>query len=488
MVILSKSKYLAFVQCAKLLWYNYNAKDKIPPPDAGTQAIFDQGHQVGILARDLFPGGIEVGAGIIDPVQVDRLSRAALAERKPLYEAGFINQQAYARADLLVPVGRDKWDLLEVKSSTEVKDINLRDLAFQWHTYTGSGLSIRKAFIVHISRDYVRKGDIIPEGLFVLAEQTGEVMPLLNGLKKEVAGALRVIAQAQEPDVAIGPHCSDPYECPLRDLCWKFLPRHSVTSLYRMGARKFDLLERGILSIKDLPAGEHLTAIQGIQARAVRTGSPHVDRAAIATFLGQLEYPLHYLDFETFGTAIPILDGSRPYQQIPFQYSLEIQQKPGGKTQRSSFLSDGKSDPRPEILRRLKAELGDRGSIVAYNAAFERSRLADAVELFPSYQDWWTEAELRLVDLLSPFRQFLYYHPDQEGSASIKDVLPALTGKGYEGMEIADGTTASLEFLRVMMGSAPSDERKMVRQQLIEYCGRDTSGMVEIVEKLRMMC
>lgn len=485
MTILSKSKYLAFIQCPKLLWYNYNARDKIPPPDAGTQAIFDQGHEVGFQARRLFPDGIEVGAGIIDPFEVDRRSRAALGQRKPLYEAGFINEHAYARADLLIPTGRDSWDLLEVKSSTDVKDINLRDLAFQWHTYSGGGLSLRKAFIVHISRDYVRKGEILPEALFARAEQTREVQPLLKDLKKEIAGALEIIAQKSEPQVAIGPQCSDPYDCPLQELCWKFLPRHSVTSLYRMGARKFELLQRGILSIKDVPAGEHLTAIQAIQARAVRTGSPHVDRAAISEFLEKLEYPLHFLDFETFGTAIPIFDDSRPYQQIPFQYSLEIQQKPGGKTRRISFLSDGKTDPRPEILARLRAELGDAGSILAYNAAFERSRLAEAVELFTSYRDWWTETELRIVDLLAPFRQFCYYHPDQEGSASIKDVLPALTGKGYEGMEISDGTTASLEFLRVMMGPVPSDEQKKVRQRLTEYCGRDTSGMVEIVEKLR---
>jgi hypothetical protein len=487
MTILSKSKYLAFLQCAKLLWYNYNAKDKIPPPDAATQAIFDQGHEVGLIARELYPGGIEVGSGIIDMAEVDRLSREALMQRKPLYEAGFIHQQAYARADILVPAERTRWDLFEVKSSTEVKDINLQDLAFQWHTYAGAGVDIRKVFIVYINKMYVRKGEVDPQKLFIQADITADVEPLLKDVKKGIPAALEIISHKTEPDIPIGPQCSDPYECPLKEFCWKFLPRQNVMTLYRIGARGFDLLNEGVLRIMDLPAGVRLTASQAIQAKAVRTRTPQVNRSAIESFLQKLEYPCYYLDFETFGTAIPLFDDSRPYQQIPFQYSLQIQQKPGSKTQQKSFLSDGKSDPRPEVLSRLKDELGDTGSIIAYNASFERNRFAQAVQVLPSFRKWWEKTEPRLVDLLVPFRQFSYYHPDQEGSASIKAVLPALTGKGYEGMEIADGGTASLEFLRVMMTLVSAPERERVRERLVEYCGRDTGGMVEIVEKLNSL-
>jgi hypothetical protein len=486
-LLLSKSKYLAFLQCSKLLWYHYNARDKVPPPGAATQAIFDQGHEVGLLARQLSPGGIEVGSGIIDPVEVDGLSREALGQREPLYEAGFIHQNAFARADLLVPAGKARWDLLEVKSSTEVKDINLHDLAFQWNTYAGAGLDIRNVFIVHINTAYVKIGAVDPKKLFVQKDVTAQVRPLLEEVKKGIPAALEVVGRRSAPGVPIGPQCNDPYDCPLQDLCWRFLPARSVMSLYRIGGKGFALLEQGVLRIKDLPTDFRLTARQAIQAEAVRTRTPQVNSRALDAFLQQLKYPLYYLDFETFGTAIPIFDDVRPYQQIPFQYSLEIQEKPGRKTRSLSYLSDGKFDPRPEILSRLKRELGDTGSIIAYNASFERNRLAEAVDVFPAYRDWWVKTEPRLIDLLIPFRQFHYYHPDQEGSASIKAVLPGLTGKGYEGMEIADGGMASLEFLRLTMTPVPASEREKVRERLEAYCGRDTGGMVEIVEKLRSL-
>jgi hypothetical protein len=280
-------------------------------------------------------------------------------------------------------------------------------------------------------------------------------------------------------------YSSDPYDCPLQELCWKFLPGNNPLTLYYFKKDKaFKLIHDGHLDIRKLPASVNLSDKQDIQVSVLKNRKPHIDKEGIREFLDQLEYPLYYLDFETFGTAIPLFDDVRPYEQIPFQFSLHIVDTEGKKPKHESFLADGKSDPRLEVLRQLKKLLGARGSIVAYNAPFEKDKLNKASAIFKDHAKWYQSIEPRFVDLLSPFKSFYYYHPDQQGSASIKAVLPALTGKSYERLEIADGGTASLEYLRVTFGEADEKERQKVRRQLQKYCALDTEGMILIVDEL----
>jgi len=288
------------------------------------------------------------------------------------------------------------------------------------------------------------------------------------------------------PDVKIGPQCDDPYACPLHDVCWEFLPEDSPLNL--TGFRKaeaFKMIHGGILRLEDVPDGTALTEKQEIQIEAARTGLPYFNHHKLAKFLKGLDYPRYFLDFETFQTAIPVFDLVRPYQQIPFQFSLHVIAAPGAPPAHHSYLSEGKGDPRPEFLALLKDKLGDKGSIICYNAGFESGIAEASVEVVPGYQDWWRAAKKRLVDLLVPFRAFACYHPGQLGSASLKAVLPAVTGgPGYENMDISDGGMASWEYLRVMFGNAGPEEKTRVRKQLEEYCGLDTEGMIRIVSVL----
>jgi hypothetical protein len=500
---LSKSKYLAGLQCHKLLWYYYNAKEQIPAFDAQTQAIFDQGHLVGELAKSLYPGGIEIAGAVRDFGKLLELSKEALGKRKPLFEPAFKSSlkvpgaraktqktdatapDAFARADILNPVGTNGWEIIEVKSSTEVKDVNLHDLALQRYVYEQAGLSITKCFVLHINNEYMRKGDIDPAKLFTRVEVTNEVDDLMRSVPANLRVMGDVIRQKKSPDIAIGPHCSDPYGCQMQEVCWKFLPENNPLELnYFSKTKAFDLIGEGHLDILKLPASVNLGDKQQIQVEALRSGKVHVDKERIAEFLDGLEYPLYYLDFETFGTAIPMYDNVRPYEQIPFQFSLHSVGAKGTKPRHESYLADGKHDPRPEVLNNLRKLLGEHGSIIAYNAPFEKDKLKKASDMFDEYTEWYQSLEPRFVDLLAPFRSFHYYHPDQHGSASMKAVLPALTGKSYEGMEIAEGGTASMEYLRVTFGDVREQERLNVRRQLEEYCALDTEGMIWIVEKL----
>ena len=447
-------------------------------------AKFEQGQLVGEYAKKLFPDGIEVAKDIVNFDEVLPASKGAALLRKPMFEAAFQYGGAYARADILEPAPGGIWDLIEVKSSNEVKEYHYHDVALQKFVYDGAGIGIRKCFLMHLNRGYVRRGEVDPRNLFVKTEITREVTSILDEIAPNLREMAEVIKRAIPPEVAIGPHCSDPYSCPLMDLCWGFLPKHNVTELYRGGKKQFDLIANGVLQLVDIPDDFRLTNTQKIQVLAVRTRKPHVNRNEIRKFLSSLKYPIYFLDFETFATAIPLIDNARPYQQIPFQYSLHILTSLDDEPLHHSYLADGQIDPRPDILRNLKTLLGSKGTILTFNSSFEISRLHEMSTDFPDNANWFEKLRPRIADLIVPFRGFAYYHPDQDGSASMKSVLPALTGRKYSELTVHDGGTASLEFLRVNFGQVAPEERHRVRQDLLTYCGLDTGGMIDILREL----
>jgi hypothetical protein len=266
--------------------------------------------------------------------------------------------------------------------------------------------------------------------------------------------------------------------------CWEGLPEHSVFTLYYGGKKSHELYGRGVLGITDIPASYKLNDKQRIQCACVLSGQPYVDAASIKQFLSSLHYPLYFLDFETINPAVPLFDGTRPYQQTPFQFSLHVQKRSASDPKHFSFLADGTGDPRPAFLAELRRTVDSKGSIIVYNQAFEEGVLRELADAFPEYSEWVNNTCSRMVDLWRPFKNFYYYHPAKDGSGSLKSVLPALTGMGYSDLGIYDGQTASLEYFRVTYGNASEEDQLSVRENLEKYCGRDTEGMVWIVEKL----
>ena len=421
------------------------------------------------------------------PENTHAKSLEAAKLRKPLFEAGLIYNRSYALPDILVPVEKDAWDLIEVKSGTEVKEEHLIDAAYQKYVYTGAGLKIRKCFLMHINNEYLRKGEIEIKKLFKRVDITDEVKPYEAGLERSIKNLLDIIS-GNEPKVKIGPQCAKPYHCPLEEQCFGFLPEGDIFQLRGKKEKIYLLLDEGILKITDIPTDERWSEKQIIQINSHKTGKAHVDKEAIKEFLGGLKYPLYFLDFETIAPAIPSYDLSHPYENIPFQFSLHIIYKEREKPIHHGYLAPEDTDPRPEILKRLKDLLGSAGTILAYNMAFEINCLSKAAEAYPEYMSWFEQLETRFVDLWVPFRSLFYYNPAQEGSASIKDVLPAITRTSYDGMEIADGGTASREYSRVTFGSNIDEkDRQKVRQALEAYCQLDTQAMVDVLEGLRAL-
>ncbi len=480
--LLTKTRYISGLQCPRLLWVSINDKNRLPPIDAATQFVFDQGHQVGELAKQLYPGGYDIPAG--DFMGNIQETRHAMQRRVPLFEPGIMTPNLYARVDILNPVGDDAWDIIEVKSGTSVKAVNYADVAFQKYCCQRAGLEIRNCYLAHVNNKFVRHGVASAAEFFTVADISPEVYDLLPGVMDQVETMLQGMRAPGCPDGIVGEHCTDPYPCALAAECWGFLPRHNVFTLYSGGKKSYGLLQEDVLDLAEIPADFKLNEKQRLQLEAVSKGEAHLDRAGIGAFLEALKYPLYYLDFETFSPAVPLYDGMRPYQRVPFQYSLHVVAAPGAPASHYSYLMPDRADPRPTLLAGMRAQLGDGGSVVVYNQSFEQGVFKELAEAFPEYADWCQGITARMVDLLQPFRGFLYYHPDQMGSASMKKVLPVLTGHGYGDLNISDGEYASVRFFSTTFGEAPPAEREQVRADLEVYCGQDTEGMIWIVDAL----
>jgi hypothetical protein len=481
--LLTKSRFMAGLQCPRYLWLTTNQPKSLPAPDLVTRNVFDQGHQVGELAKKLFPDGVDL-AGLGFQQSITETARR-LKYRQPVFEAAIRAGQLYARIDILAPAANGGWDIVEVKSSTSVKEEHTVDVAFQKHVAVAYGLPVNRCRLIHLNRDFVKNGDIDPNDLFIVTDITDEVSELSGGIADSVEDMLNTIS-GDCPDPFISRACNYPHICPLKPECWQVLPEHPVTSLYRGGEKTDELLRMGVTGITDIPAGFSLNEKQSIQLECVRTGRDHRNRPELRDFLKSLPYPHYYLDFETFNTAIPLFDGTRPYQQVPFQFSLHTAAAPEAPLEHRGFLYRGQGDPRPEFISALREALGDGGRIIVYNQSFEQDILERLADAFPEYREWVADVIDRMADLLVPFRAFHYYHPNQRGSASLKNVLPAVTGTGYDGLNIANGQVASIRYFNAVYGNK-NEAMAELFADLEEYCGQDTEGMAWIMDRLKIL-
>ncbi|MDD5627568.1 MAG: DUF2779 domain-containing protein [Elusimicrobia bacterium] len=482
---LSKTRYLRGLQCLKSLWLHNFRPDLRAPVSPALQRIFDQGRQVGELARRCFPGGVLIAADH-DHIPEALAQTAAALKRgaETLFEAAFVHDDVLARPDILVRV-EGGWDLIEVKASTEIKEVYLPDVAVQHFVVAGSGLKARRGLLMHVDNGYVRKGAVDPLKLFRTEDVTALCAPHLKELPATLA-AMRAVLGNVLPEIEIGAQCSSPYDCDFRDFCWKHVPDYSVYDLKRADFGTItELRHLGVMRLEDIPPDFGLTDAQEIQVRVAKSGEPHIDGPGIRKCLAGLVYPLHFLDFETVAPAIPPYDGLRPFQALPFQASLHVQAEPGGKTEHLEYLGDPKSDPRAGLVDFLIGRIGPKGSVVVYNASFEGGRLLELAEAFPRQAKALTGIKKRLWDLIVPFRSNLFVHPDMRGSASLKSVLPALVpGMDYEHLDIGDGVMAFLAYEALMAGKMSAAQAKKTMAALREYCGQDTLGMVEILRVL----
>lgn len=483
---LSKSLFMKGLQCHKALYLHKFHPELRDEVSEAQEALFQSGREVGAYARQLFPGGFEVSYEDLSMeeqlnVTGEEIKRGA----RILYEPAFSHDNVFVKADILRKA-RQGWELYEVKSSAELKEEYLNDVAVQYYVLKGAGIRISKASIVHLNNQYIRNGDIDPSALFVIKDVTKAVRDKQRFVADEIA-KMRKALRKGVPDIDIGERCAKPYYCDFYEHCWQHIPEDSIFSLRGRGPNKFDLYKRGIVHLCDVPE-DILPQNQRIQWQGTVEKKNVINKKGVKEFLDCLWYPLYFLDFETtFMVPIPMFDGTSPYQQVPFQYSLHYLQNENAELGHYEYLASANIDPRKELIEKLLNEIPEDACVLAYNQGFETKILNCLKEWFPVYGDRIDRIIRNIRDLMVPFERKDIYRWEFEGSYSLKNVLPVMVPElSYRDMEVSGGAMASNAYLR-MWELQDSAEIDKIRKALLDYCKLDTLGMVRILERLRKM-
>ncbi len=484
--MLSKSQYLRGLQCHKAFWLTRHRPD-LQKVDNGRQAVLDSGTDVGLLAQHLFPGGVAIPLeGQTLTEQIDRTREAMAQETPVIYEATFSHDDVLVKVDILRK-GAEGWEMYEVMSSTRVEGHHLDDIALQHWVLTGAGVPLSRTCLLHIDKKYTRQGDIDVLQLFTCLDLTAEVLHRQEEVADEVARQKAMLA-GNEPAHDIGPHCGTPHSCNFKAHCWRHIPEQSVFSLRDRGKpNPFRLYRSGIVRLQDVPQQE-LRWRQKLQVNGLLRQENHVDIPKVRKFLDGLWYPLCFLDFETtYQTPVPLFDGTRPYEQIPFQFSLHVQDRPGADVRHEAFLADAAGDPQNAFMEALVEALPESACVLTYNQRFEIGTLRRLAARLPKWSPAVKTILPNIRDLMLPFAKKHIYLWAMNGSYSIKKVLPAMVPDlGYADLPISDGGMAAAAYLRIR-NSADPEEIERLRRGLLDYCHLDTWGMVRILDRMRQI-
>ncbi len=493
---LSKSEYVMFLKHPAWLWLKKHDKKKLPEPDANLQAMFDAGNLFETYAETRFPGLKRVGFSNYDeylsmPVRSEKaIQDGAKQISQARFVADFGEDAITCIVDVIERVDEKTFDLFEIKSSTSVKPEHIEDLAFQTVVLEKAGYTVRNISVIYCNNQYVRSGEIDLLKLSGIQEVTDRVRARIEQTNRAILAAFQTIGLEEMPDptprrakmgafrewleifAALQPN-DDPY---------------SIYKLCRPVPEQLGQLEDlHITSLKDIPEDFELSKKQQWQVEAVKLGEPLVKPDKIGDFIESLEYPLYFLDYETLSSVVPPFDGLKPYQQLPFQYSLHIIEKHGGELQHTEFLHTLDTDPVPELLLQLQKDIGSKGTVLVWYEGFEKSCNDLMGRLQPEYADFLTNVNARVVDLMLPFDKGYYIDKDFCGSASIKKVLPVLAPElSYGDMDIQEGASAQRLWMQAVYEDVHSEaEVFKIMENLRKYCQLDTYAMVRIFEFLQ---
>ena len=486
---LSKSQYIRGLQCHKSLWLYKNTPELRDAPDSQTESSFNTGYDVGELAKELFPHGVEIAfdSSNFDGM-IEKTKELIAKGTDVIYEATFKEDGIFAMADILVKNG-NAWDIYEVKASTRTKEYHINDTSIQWYALS-KAIPLNRAYVVHINNKYVRDGELNVKELFAIDDITDIVLEKQDEIKPQLL-EMEEMLSCDVPNIDIGKHCSEPYGCDFHSHCWSHIPKkNSVFDIsYAMG-KQWKLYYKGILSIDDVPDEFHLGKNAKLQIQHHKSQEIKIDRPKIQEFLETIEYPINFFDFETFQNAIPRFDKQRPYAQMPFQYSLHILHE-DGRVEHKEFLGDENSDPRRALSAQMLKDITPTGSIVAFNQSFEITQIKSLALLCSDMSVSLLALNERFVDLAHPFQYKHYYHPKFHGGYSIKVVLPTLFPNDdeldYKKLgSIQNGGDAMDTFakLHLLKGKSKLAE---IKKDLLAYCRLDTLAMVRIWEKLHFI-
>ncbi|MBE6962198.1 MAG: DUF2779 domain-containing protein [Ruminococcaceae bacterium] len=489
---LSKSKYCLLWQCPKLLWLDtYHKELRTENPALAERMVV--GNEVGDLAMGLFGDYTEVTVMKDDgrpdiPAMIEKTRQCIENGVENICEASFSYDGLYCAVDILRREDGG-YAIYEVKSSTHASDIYGVDISYQKYVLEHCGITVTGTYLVHINSGYVRGEELDIRRLFQIVDMSELVAEKTPQLPMRLQLAEKLLALKDEPTLDIGMHCEDPYHCDYWEYCTRHLPTPSVFDLYRMTtAKKFKYYRQQKVSYQDLLAVPDLNEKQLRQIQFHLTGcGAYIDKAGIQAFLNTLSYPLYFLDFETMQPAIPLYEGTKPYAQIPFQYSLHYIEVPGGELKHKEFLAESGTDPRRVIAESLCRDIPMHTCVTAYNKSFECSRLKELAQQFPDLASHLLNIQENIRDLLVPFQSGHYYNRAMGGSFSIKSVLPALFPNDpvldYHNLECVHNGAEAMTIFPKIKDMYPEDQ-SAARASLLAYCKLDTYAMVKVWEAL----
>lgn len=482
-----------FLKHPAWLWLKKHDKKKLPAPSDSLQALFDQGKLFEDYAEKLFPDAVQLGFDSYkEYLDLPRRTQESLAQgTKTIFQGRFEADDITCIIDVLDRVEGNTFDLYEIKSSTSVKVDHIHDLAFQVIVLESAGLTIRNIAVIHVNNQYVREGDIDVEGITTTEDITDKVREKIDSTKESIKKAHEVVALEEMPDIS--PRYVNLGAFKEWMEIYKIIrgegEKYSIYDLFSPGARRIGELEDlGVTLISDIPDDFNLIPKQRRQAEATKSGLRHIEKESISSFLEALKYPLYFLDYETLAGVIPAFDGIRPYQQVPFQYSLHILKSPDGELEHKEYLHTENSHPGDPLSHELRNDIGPEGSVLVWYEGFEKGRNEELGEMFPEYKEFFKDINDRIVDLMIPFSEGWFVDKDFLGSASIKKVLPVIVPSlSYDELDIHEGSTAQRLWMETVLNGENSGTKDKIMNDLIQYCRLDTLAMVEIFKYLRSL-
>ena len=483
---LSKSRYCNGINCKKILWLNkYKPEEQ---EQLNNESILQNGNDIHEIARYLFGEHINIKYNDDLSQMLKDTSDALKNNNVIITEASFNYNNNFCSIDILKK-DNDFYEIYEVKSSTHVKDIYIKDVSYQLYVLTNLGLNIRKCYLVHLNNEYVRHGALELDKLFIKEDITKEVYDLQEEVKENIYNINEYMKQTSEPNDDIDNKCFNPYPCPYFKYCSKKLPENNIFKIRGMrNITKIKLYKKGLYNYEDLLKENIKDDYKQQIIYELEDKEDYIDKKEVKEFLNTLSYPIYFLDFETYQMPIPKYDGIKPYMQVPFQYSLHYIEKENGKLYHKEFLAEAGTDPRRLLGEQLINDIPKDVCVIAYNKSFEKSVIRELAKMYPDLSSHLMNIHDNMKDLMIPFKNRSYYTKNMYGSYSIKYVLPALfpddESLNYHNLDlIHNGGEAMNSF--ASLEEQPKEKQDYIRKCLLEYCKLDTFAMVKIYEKLK---
>ncbi|MBK7844118.1 MAG: DUF2779 domain-containing protein [Bdellovibrionales bacterium] len=486
---LSKSQYTKARRCLKALYLYHHEEKSADPRSDFTQNILDQGLSVGELATSLFPGGTLIDAKFNQlELALAQTKKALETQPAAIFEATFQHNDVLVRVDILKNNSDGTWDLIEVKSSTSINPkSHYDDIAIQKWVLENSGIKLNTVNVMLLNSEYVRHGELELDKLFKIIPLNDEIHSSSERIESFIPTIQTALNKDSAPVTKIGSKCKSPYPCEFKSNCWKDVSSDSIHFLGKMtDAEKLKLANLGVERITEIPDDYKMKTNHHVEVLAFKTMKPQISESAIKEYLGELKYPLYFLDYESVAYAVPKYDGSWPYRQLTTQYSLHILDRPGGELRHKEFIHDEPSDPSRAVAEQLLKDIGDDGgSIIVYHLGFERARTEELAKALPDLADRLRSLNTRMWDLESPFAKRWYWDHRFSGSSSIKSVLPILKPEfSYKDLAIQKGDQAQTMYSKMVSMIEYNTERLKIKSALLSYCERDSLAMYLILKEL----